>query len=170
MITSEDLPILQKLLSYPTSGEQKAFLDGLQYNLKNQDANPGNQAHITMVPVQPPDLKDFAKDFTSAYSSPSKPKKYRFKFRGLQSAVLRLLWTGPANRRDLEPHLPGVDPSALTSCLRRLIQKGLATDLGHPTHAYGLTTQGRFLAKWYVEHPQAKTIPSTQEAFPKESK
>lgn len=169
MITSEDLPILQKLLSYPTPGEQKAFLDGLQYNLETRNFPPPG-SNITMVPVQPPDLKiPDLKDFSSTYPSPSKPK-YRFKFRGLQAAVLRLLWTGPANRRDLEPHLPGVDPSALTNCLCRLVQKGLTTDLGPPTHAYGLTTQGRFLAKWYVEHPQAKTIPSTQKAFPKESK
>lgn len=159
MITQSDLPILKKLLAYSTEGERLAFLDGLQYQLEQ----PKVETTTKTEPEPKPEVMPIAALLPKPQSPTSASPKRHSRYRGLQGIVLRLLWTGPATRKDLEPSLPGVAKTAITTCLRRLEVTNVIVNLGPPSHPYGLTAEGRRLAKWYVDHPHAKTMSNSKD-------
>lgn len=148
MITRDDLPILRKLLSFPTREAQEAFLEGLQFQLNPQQAMPTPM--VPMAPLATPE---------SPRPRVSKPPGSYFPHRGLQGIILRLLWTGPATFSELNSQAQ-VYPSVLQTCIRRLVTRNyIAIDRSQPP-LHTLTSDGRKLAKWYVDHPGAKIMPS----------
>lgn len=150
--------ILDKLLTYSTKPEQKAFLSGYALGTENSptEAIESTLATTTIftapsaiptVTILDPPIPSTAQEFRS-------PKKsFRREHVGLRATILRLLYTGATGYNQLE-RASAVMGTPFTSTLNKLRVTGFVEE--KIRGLYSLTDAGREEALFFVAHPHAK--------------
>lgn len=150
MISSQ---AIEKIRSFSTNGEVKAFLDG--YELGHTEREQPEQ--FVLSPPQPPPAaaplpKPEQKNDNGRY-------RYSMQNRGIRADLLRIFFRGPETIQSLINQLGAEKRRAILDCISNLCNAEMVAWDQH-RHLLTLTIKGRAEALFFVQNPHLKLRPN----------